>query len=146
MKEFGFPWEPAFGKEDSTTIFSFGCKSPKGAVTRNQRTAIEQLEHWLVYQENWCEHKPSITAYIREHEWMKVGAWVYDHFDAISGISFLPYDGGTYKQAPYTDCTKEEYEEAISKTPKADWSFLVEEDDNTSSSQQLACTGNACEI
>ena len=146
MKECGFPWEPAFGKEDSTTIFSFGCKSPSGAVTRNQRTAIEQLEHWLVYQENWCEHKPSITAYIREHEWMKVGAWVYEHFDAISGISFLPYDGGTYKQAPYTDCTKEEYEEALKITPNADWSFLIEEDDNTSSSQQLACTGNSCEI
>ena len=146
MKECGFPWEPAFGKEDSTTVFSFGCKSPSGAVTRNQRTAIEQLEHWLVYQENWCEHKPSITAYVREHEWMKVGAWVYDHFDAISGISFLPYDGGTYKQAPYTDCTKEEYEQAIKDTPKVDWSFLVEEDDNTSSSQQLACTGNSCEI
>ena len=146
MKEFGFPNEPAFGKEDSTTIFSFGCKSPKGAVTRNERTAIEQLEHWLVYQENWCEHKPSITAYIREHEWMEVGSWVYKHFDIVSGISFLPYDGGTYKQAPYTDCTKEEYEEAIKNTPKVDWSFLVEEDDNTSSSQQLACTGNACEI
>ena len=146
MKECGFPWEPAFGKEDSTTVFSFGCKSPSGAVTRNQRTAIEQLEHWLIYQENWCEHKPSITAYIREHEWMKVGAWVYEHFDAISGISFLPYDGGTYKQAPYTDCTKEEYEEALKITPSADWSFLVEEDDNTSSSQQLACTGNSCEI
>ena len=146
MKECGFPNEPAFGKEDSTTIFSFGCKSPKGAVTRNQKTAIEQLEHWLVYQENWCEHKPSITAYVREHEWMKVGAWVYDHFDAISGISFLPYDGGTYKQAPYTDCTKEEYEEALKVTPSADWSFLVEEQDNTSSSQQLACTGNSCEI
>jgi len=146
MKELGFPNEPAFGKENSTTIFSFGCKSPKGAVTRNEKTAIEQLEHWLVYQENWCEHKPSITVYVREHEWMEVGAWVYEHFDIVSGISFLPYDGGTYKQAPYTDCTDEEYKEAISKTPKADWSFLVEEDDNTSSSQQLACTGNACEI
>ena len=146
MKEFGFPNEPAFGKENSTTVFSFGCKSPRGAVTRNERTAIEQLEHWLVYQENWCEHKPSITAYVREHEWMEVGAWVYKHFDVVSGISFLPYDGGTYKQAPYTDCTKEEYEEALSKTPKVDWSFLVEEADNTSSSQQLACTGNACEV
>ena len=146
MKESGFPNEPAFGKENSTTIFSFGCKSPKGAVTRNEKTALEQLEHWLIYQENWCEHKPSITVYVREHEWMKVGAWVYDHFDIVSGISFLPYDGGTYKQAPYTDCTKKEYEQALKNTPKVDWSFLVEEDDNTSSSQQLACTGNSCEI
>jgi ribonucleoside-diphosphate reductase alpha chain len=146
MIDKGFVHEPAFGKEDTTTVFSFPAKSPENSLMRDDRNAIEQLELWLTYQLHWCEHKPSITVYVMEHEWMEVGAWVYKHFDYMSGVSFLPFDGGSYKQAPYQDCTKEEYEELLALTPEVDWTELVENEDNTTSSQTLACVGPSCEI
>ena len=146
MKDKGFIHEPAIGKEDSTTIFSFAMKSPDGAIMRDKKTAIEQLEHWLMFQESWCEHKPSITVYVREHEWLQVGAWVYDHFEIMSGVSFLPYDNGNYKQAPYTDCNRKKFLDVKKKTPVVDWGDLMETEDNTTSSQELACTAGSCEI
>jgi ribonucleoside-diphosphate reductase alpha chain len=146
MKDKGFIHEPAIGKEDSTTIFSFAMKSPDGAVMRDKKTAIEQLEHWLMFQESWCEHKPSITVYVREHEWLQVGAWVYDHFEIMSGVSFLPYDNGNYKQAPYTDCNRKKFLDVKKKTPLVDWGEFMETEDNTTSSQELACTAGSCEI
>jgi ribonucleoside-diphosphate reductase alpha chain len=112
-------------------------------------TAIQHLELWLAYQRHWSEHKPSITVSVKEDEWLEVGAWVYKHFDEISGISFLPMDLGTYKQAPYQDCTKEQYEAHLSKMPKdVDWSELInyEKTDNTSGTQSLACSAGACEL
>jgi ribonucleoside-diphosphate reductase alpha chain len=112
-------------------------------------TAIEHLQLWLEYQRHWCEHKPSITITVREHEWMDVGAFVYKHFDEISGISFLPMDLGTYRQAPYQDCTKAQYEDLLAKMPKdVDWSNLkqYEKVDATASSQTFACSGDKCEI
>ena len=122
-------------------------KAPKGAILRNDKTALEQLELWLVYQRHWCEHKPSVTISVKDNEWVAVGAWVWKHFSEISGVSFLPHSDHTYVQAPYQDCTKKEYEDLLKKTPKTiDWSKFVELDDNTVGAQTLACTGGSCEI
>lgn len=143
----GIPFEPAFGAENSTVVFSFPHKSPKNVAIRDQGTAIGQLELWLTYQRHWCEHKPSITVYVREHEWMEVGAFVWKHFDEMSGVSFLPYDNGTYKQAPYQECTEKDYKAALALMPEEiDWSTFKEEEDNTVASQELACAGGVCEV
>jgi len=145
----GIPAEPDVMKPDSTTVFSFPMKSPNGAVTRTQMTAIEQLELWLTYQRHWCEHKPSVTISVKENEWMDVGAWVYEHFDEVSGISFLPFSEHTYQQAPYQDIDAEQYAEFKKKMPKkVDWSKLsdFEKEDTTSGGRELACTAGVCEI
>ena len=145
----GIPAEPDVMKPDSTTVFSFPMKSPKNAVTRTDMTAIEQLELWLTYQRHWCEHKPSVTISVKEHEWFEVGTWVYKNFDEVSGISFLPYDDHTYKQAPYQDIDAEQYKELLTKMPKnVDWSLLreFEKEDTTSGGRELACTAGVCEI
>ena len=149
MKDKGIPNEPCVMKGDTTTGFSFPVKSPDNAVTRNDMTAIEQLELWLTYQRHWCEHKPSVTISVRDAEWMEVGAFVYRHFDEMSGVSFLPHTDHTYQQAPYQDCTKEEYEELLAKMPiSIAWSELTEyeSEDNTAGSQTMACTGDSCEL
>lgn len=145
----GVPNEPDVMKPDATTVFSFPQKSPDGAVTRNDMTAIEQLETWLIYQRHWCEHKPSITVSVRDHEWLEVGAFVYKHFDEMSGVSFLPHTDHTYAQAPYQEIGKDVYEEAVAKMPlDIDWSRLVdyEKEDRTAGSQTFACSGDSCEI
>jgi ribonucleoside-diphosphate reductase alpha chain len=149
MIDQGIPNEPCVMKPDSTVVFSFPVKSPEQAVTRNDMTAVEQLELWLTYQRHWCEHKPSVTISVRDSEWMAVGAFVYEYFDEMSGVSFLPHSDHTYQQAPYQDCTKEEYEEMLSKMPaKIDWGLLneYESEDNTVSMQTMACSGDSCEI
>lgn len=149
MIDQGIPNEPCVMKPDTTTVFSFPQKSPNKAVTRNDMTAIEQLEMWLTYQRHWCEHKPSITCTVKPDEWMEVGAFVYKNFDEMSGVSFLPHSDHTYQQAPYQDCTKEEYEELLSKMPKnIDWDKLsdYEKEDNTVAMQSMACTGDVCEV
>ena len=148
MIDMGFPHEPCVMKPDHTMVFSFPMKA-EGSVTRNDLTAIEHLELWLTYQRHWCEHKPSITITVREHEWMEVGAWVYKHFEEISGISFLPHSDHSYRQAPYQDCSKEEYEKALSQMPEnVDWSLLsqYEKEDNTKGTQTFACSGDKCEV
>ena len=145
----GIPAEPDVMKPDSTTVFSFPMKSPHSAVTRFDMSAIEQLELWLLYQRHWCEHKPSVTISVKEHEWMEVGAWVYNHFDEVSGISFLPFSEHTYKQAPYQDCTVEEYGEMLKQMPKkVNWELLreYEKEDTTSGGRELACTAGVCEV
>lgn len=149
MKGEGFPYEPCVMKPDTTTVFSFPVKSPDNAITRDDMSAIEQLETWLTYQRHWCEHKPSVTISVKDDEWLEVGAFVYKHFDEMSGVSFLPYDGGTYQQAPYQECDKEQYEEVLAKMPKTiDWSDLsdYETEDNTAGMQTMACSGDTCEI
>ena len=149
MKEAGIPIEPDITKPDSVSVFSFPMKSPTGAITRTEMTAIEQLNYWLIFQRHWCEHKPSITVSVKEHEWMDVGAWVYKNFDEVSGISFLPFSEHTYKQAPYQDIDEKEYNKLISSMPKSiDWSKLqdFEKEDTTSGSKELACTAGVCEI
>ena len=149
MKDQGIPSEPCVFKGDTTTVFSFPVKSPNGAVTRDDMTAIEQLDLWLTYQRHWCEHKPSVTITVRDEEWMAVGAFVYEHFDEMSGVSFLPHSDHTYQQAPYQDCGKHDYETLKSLMPeKIDWSKLseYEQEDNTLAMQTMACSGDVCEV
>jgi ribonucleoside-diphosphate reductase alpha chain len=159
----GVPNEPDVMKPDNTTVFSFITRSPEGATCRNDMTAIEQLELWKVYAMHWCEHKPSVTISVKEHEWLEVGAWVYEHFDLVSGISFLPFSDHTYKQAPYQDITKEEYDGKFQRieTPEGniinvdmtmpkdiDWMDMgqFETHDTTNGNRELACSAGACEI
>jgi ribonucleoside-triphosphate reductase (thioredoxin) len=143
----GVPHEPDVTKPDSTTVFSFPKKAPEGALVRSDLTAIQHLKLWLAFQRHWCEHKPSVTISVMEHEWPGVGAWVWEHFDEISGVSFLPYDGGTYRQAPYETVNKEQYESLLSAMPTSiNWDSFVEHDDNVEGVQTLACTGGSCEI
>ena len=149
MEDKGFPHEPCVMKPDHTMVFSFPIKSPDNALFRADLSAIEQLDLWLVYQEHWCEHKPSVTITVKEHEWMDVGAWVWRNFDKVSGISFLPHTDHSYRQAPYQDCTEEEYQELLEKMPDSvDWSELetYEVEDNTKGTQTFACSGDACEV
>ena len=150
MKAEGFPNEPDVTKPDHTTVFSFPAKSPSGAVCRNDMTAWRQLSLWHTYAKEWCEHKPSVTVSVKEDEWVNTSAWVYDNFDDISGISFLPFSDHTYKQAPYQDCTKEEYKELLKQMPKkVNWASLAdyETQDYTSASQEFACTSEkGCEM
>jgi len=149
MVDAGFPVEDDVMNPSHTAVFSFPMKVDKGAVFRTDMTAIEQLELWLVYQKHWCEHKPSVTISVKEHEWLEVGAWVYEHFDYMSGVSFLPFSEHTYKQAPYQDCDEVQYEELLKSMPtNVDWTKLGEYEnrDMTIGSQELACVAGGCEI
>ena len=145
----GIPNEPDVMKPDATTVFYFPMKSPEGSISRNDMSAIEQLELWKTYQEYWCEHKPSITVTVRENEWPEVGGWVYNNFDMISGISFLPHSDHTYRQAPYDECDEEKYNKIKALMPKSiDWSKLseYEKEDNTAGTQTFACGPDGCEV
>ena len=149
MIDQGIPSEPDVMKPDATTVFSFPMKSPEGSVTRNDMTAIQQLRMWMAYQKHWCEHKPSCTVTVRDHEWVEVGAYVYNHFDSMSGVSFLPHSDHVYQQAPYQDCDKGEYNDMLAKMDgNIDWNRLMdyEKEDTTSGSQTFACSGDTCEI
>ena len=148
MRDQGFPVEDCVNKPESTDIFSFPVKAPEGSVFRNDRTAIEQLEHYLMFQQYWSEHNVSNTIYVRDHEWMGVGDWVYRNFDFLAGVSFLPHSDHSYRQAPYTECTKEEYEAQLAKMPAFNWSALAqyEVDDTSVNTRELACTSGSCEL
>lgn len=145
----GVPNEPDVTKPNDTVVFSYPQRAPDGAKTRADLTAVEHLEIWKTFQEEWCEHKPSVTISVREHEWMDVQAWVWKNWDIISGVSFLPHSEHTYKQAPYQECTKEEYEAAVAAMPKQiEWDKLsdFELEDTTTGTQELACASGFCEI
>jgi ribonucleoside-diphosphate reductase alpha chain len=148
----GFPHELDITNPEQTYIFYFPIKfdgDHNTSIFRGEQTAIEQLEFWKVYKDNWTEHNPSVTIYVKEHEWIEVAAWVYKHFDDICGVSFLPYTEHIYKQAPFSECTEEEYENWMKKMPKdVDWSKLseFEEEDLTTSAQEFACSGGSCEF
>jgi ribonucleoside-diphosphate reductase alpha chain len=148
MRKQGFPVEDCAMKPDSTDIFSFPVQGPKHAVFRNDRTAIQQLEHYLIFQTFWSEHNVSITVYVKDNEWLGVGDWVYNHFDQLAGVSFLPHSDHSYQQAPYTECTKEEYEQLLAKMPNHNWDELsqFEKDDETVNTKELACTSGSCDI
>jgi ribonucleoside-diphosphate reductase alpha chain len=149
MRDVGFPVEDDATNPSHTSVFSFPIKVDESAVFRTDISAIKQLELWKVYQEYWCEHKPSVTISVKESEWMEVGAWVYDNFDSMSGVSFLPFSEHTYKQAPYQDIKKEEYEILLEKMPKnVEWNKLseYEKTDMTIASQELACSAGVCEL
>jgi len=147
MIEAGVPHEPDVMKPGSTTVFSFPIKAPIKAVLRDNVTALEHLELWKIYQRHWCEHKPSVTVSVKEFEWPAVGAWVWQNFSEVSGISFLPHDGGTYRQAPYESISEDEYTKAHELMPThLDWDILKEGEDNVEGVQTLACTSGNCEI
>lgn len=148
MKAQGFPVEDCVNKPESTDVFSFPVKGPDFAVYRNDRSAIEQLEHYLMFQEHWTEHNVSVTIYVKDHEWLGVGDWVYRHFDRIAGVSFLPHSDHSYRQAPYQECTKEEYEALLAQMPEFNWNDLAlfEQDDSTINTKELACTASGCEL
>ena len=149
MVELGFPVEDDVTKPQSTCVFSFPIKSPDNAIYRKDMSAIDQLKLWLTYQKVWCEHNQSVTITVKEHEWPEVGAWVWNNLDDLCGVSFLPYSEHVYAQAPYQECTQEEYEELLSKMPKnVDWSKLseYEKTDRTENQQTLSCVAGGCEI
>jgi len=149
MKDEGVPCEPDVMKPDSVEVFTFPVKAPENAVFRDDRTAIEQLELWLTYQEYYCEHKPSITVSVKEHEWLEVGTWVYENFDKVSGVSFLPHSDHSYQQAPYEECTEGVYLEALADMPESvNWARIKEYElsDTTKGMKTMACTGNVCEM
>jgi len=149
MLDKGFYGEDDVMKPNDTKVIYFPMKSPTSSIMRDAKSAIEQLEIWKMYQLHWCEHKPSITVYVKEEEWLQVGAWVYENFDVMSGVSFLPHSDHSYKQAPYQEVDKKTYEEWLAKTPRnINWMDLTnyEKEDTTTSSKELACTAGACEI
>ena len=149
MKDQGIPSEPDVFKPDQTTVFSFPVKAPNKAVVTSDLSAVDQLKMWLMYQRHWSEHKPSVTINVKKDEWFEVGTFVYEHFDEMSGVSFLPYNEHTYQQAPYQEIDKEEYKNILTTMPKTiDWSRLseYEKEDTTTSSQTMACTGDVCEV
>ena len=149
MTDAGFPVEDDVMNPSHTAVFSFPMRVNEDAVFRTAMAAIEQLELWKTYQENWCEHKPSVTISVKENEWLEVGAWVYENFNYMSGVSFLPFSEHTYKQAPYQDIKKEEYDVLLNKMPKeVDWTKLAEYEktDMTIGAQELACVAGGCEI
>lgn len=147
MIQSGFVAEPCVMKPDSTTVFSFPVKVAEGALLREELSALQHLKLWLLFQRHYCEHKPSVTISVKENEWMDVGAWTYKHFDEVTGVSFLPYDGGTYKQAPYEECTEEQYNQLKMLVPDSvDWENFKEYDDNVEGAQMLSCTAGGCSI
>jgi ribonucleoside-triphosphate reductase len=147
LKNSGFPSEPCVMKPDSTTVFSFPMKVEEGAVLREDLTAIEHLRLWLIFQRHWCEHKPSVTISVNENEWPAVGAWTWEHFDEVTGVSFLPMDGGTYRQAPYESIDEATYHKLLVEMPSSiDWEAMSENTDNVEGAQMLSCTAGACEI
>lgn len=148
LRDQGVPVEDDVTKPTSVDVFSFPVKSPDNSVLRDHMNAIDQLEHYLIYKKHWCEHNPSITVYVKESEWMEVGAWVYKHFEDIGGVSFLPYDDHVYKQAPYQPITQEQYEKDVSSFPNIDWSAFhsYENRETVSIQPELACSAGVCEI
>ena len=148
-QDIGFPVEDDLMNPSHTAVFSFPMKVSNKSIFRTDMSAIEQLELWLTYQKSWCEHKPSVTISVKEHEWLEVGAWVYENFDYMSGVSFLPFSEHTYKQAPYQDCDEKQYKFLLERMPKkVDWNKLsdYENVDMTVGSQELACVAGGCEI
>lgn len=148
MRRQGFPVEDCFHKGTTTDVFSFPVEGPPASVYRNDRSALEQLEHYLMVQSHWSEHNVSITVYVKDHEWLGVGDWVYRNFDKIAGVSFLPHSDHSYQQAPYQECTKEEFEALKARMPAFDWDALsdFEKDDTTVNTKELACSAGQCEL
>jgi ribonucleoside-triphosphate reductase (thioredoxin) len=146
FKDSGVPAEPDVTKPDSITVFSFPQKGSQSGVTRNETNAIDQLKLYSVYQKHWTEHNPSITVYYKDDEFLEVGAWIYNNFDGVSGVSLLPHSDHVYKQAPYQECTEEEYNAAVANFPTLDWSQFNEVEDTTTATQELSCTAGVCEV
>ncbi len=143
----GIKAEDDVSSPDTSWVMYFPMRAPPGAISRHDYTAIEHLKIWSIYQEHYCEHKPSITVSVKDDEWFSVGSFVYDNFDTISGVAFLPFSDHSYLQAPYMECSREEYEQLVSITPtEIDWSMFHEDGDYTTGAKEYACVGNQCEI
>jgi ribonucleoside-diphosphate reductase alpha chain len=149
MRAQGFPCEEDV-MQPTNLVFSFPIKAPEHAVFRDDRTAIEQLEYWLMWKQHWCDsHNPSVTIYVKEHEWFEAGAWVYKNFDDVCGLSFLPHSEHTYQQAPYEECTVQQYEQMLAKMPTSiNYAALaaLETSDRTTGTQEYACSAGGCEL
>jgi ribonucleoside-diphosphate reductase alpha chain len=151
LVDHNIPWNPENGQSTqnyNTMVFDFPMKAPDQAIVSSDRPALEQLEYWKMFQMNYCEHKPSFTCMVKPDEWLETGAWIYRNWDIVSGISFLPSDGGLYNLAPYENITKEQYDELIKNLPLLDFADLpkYEQDDYTTGAKEFACSGGACEI
>ena len=148
LKAAGIPFEPDVTKPNHVDVFYFPMKAPATSVCRDELTAVDQLEIYLMYRRHWCEHNPSCTVYVREKEWLDVAAWVYKNFDEVCGVSFLPHTSHTYQQAPYAELTEDEYAKAVGKFPAVDWGQLhvFEHDDRTVNVKELACSAGHCEL
>ncbi len=148
LKACGVPNEPDASKPNDVDIFHFPLASPAGSVTRNNLTAIQQLELYLTYRQHWTEHNPSCTIYVKDSEWLEVAAWVYKHFDNIGGVAFLPHTDHIYKQAPYTELTEQQYRDAAARMPDIDWSKLAEfeKEDHTTAMKEFACSNGQCAL
>ena len=146
FKTAGVPNEPDVTKPSDITVFSFPQKGTESGVTRNETNAIEQLKLYSIYQKNWTEHNPSITVYYKDDEFLNIGAWIYNNFSDVSGVSLLPHSDHVYKQAPYQEITKEEYDAFVASFPTIDWGNLKEEEDTTTGTQELSCTAGVCEV
>lgn len=148
MIEQGIPYEPDVTAPQSTLVFSFAKKAPKTSVMRDDMSALEQLEHYKMFRNVWCDHNVSITVYVKPDEWLDVGSWVYKNWDDVGGISFLPFSDHSYRQAPFTEITEEEYNKWIEETPSIDFSMLshYEDDDMTMGTREFACVSGACSI
>jgi ribonucleoside-diphosphate reductase alpha chain len=146
FKEAGIPNEPDVTKPSDITIFSFPQQGSKSGITRNETNALEQLELYSVYQKHWTEHNPSITVYYKDNEFLDVGAWIYNNFSDVSGVSLLPHSDHIYKQAPYSEIDEETYNRLVAEFPYVDWSLFSESEDTTTGTQELACSSGSCEI
>ena len=145
LQDAGIPNEVA-NANTNEIIFSFPISSPSKARVVDKLSAIKQLEHWKIFAENWCEHKPSVSIYVRENEWLAVGAWVYENWDITNGVSFFPSDDHAYVQAPYEKINEREYNKLVKLMPDFNLDEIQEDDDTTTSSQELACVGGACDL
>lgn len=141
----GVPYEEDV-TNPSNIVFSFPQKAPEGSVLRDKLSAIEQLEIYKTYYQNWCEHNPSVTIYVKEKEWLEVAAWVFKNFDYLGGVSFLPHTDHIYRQAPYQEVSKEEYEKTVESMPKIQWEEFIETEDNVVSYKELSCIAGVCEL
>jgi hypothetical protein len=141
--EVGQTWENC-----STVVFEFPIQSPPESICRDQVSAVQQLQHWAIWKTGWCEHNPSVTIYVKDHEWPDVASWIYKHWNILGGITVLPHDGGIYPLAPYQEITEEQYHEAVAAFPKLDFSLLTEyeKEDHTEGAKEYACMGGACEF
>jgi ribonucleoside-diphosphate reductase alpha chain len=151
LKDQGVSWRPENGEtkeKHQTAVFEFPIKAPEGAETTDRVSAIDQLEYWKMLKTCWCDHNPSVTIYVGEGEWVSVGAWVYDNWDFVGGITFLPRDNQVYQLAPYETISESEYERLAAGMPDIDYEALVnyENEDRTEGSREFACSGNTCEM
>lgn len=151
LRDQGVPYHPEVGQTMETAntfVLEFPVKSPKGVIFKDDLTSLNQLEHWQTVKENYTEHNPSTTISVGDNEWVAVANWIYENWDIVGGLSFLPRSNHVYQLAPYEEITKEEYDEMVKRFDNVDYSKLMtyELQDGTDQKKELACVGGLCEI